>query len=444
MVWCGLGLTAVFGRESLDLVWPNWPWAFGAVAVWVGIAVVLVRGYGPPFLVSRPPFLVAAFALVVSILGTGNHWATSQLFPTSRVDIEFAAWFFAVCSATALMAGLVVRPFLRPVRAAPALEWVWPRLEIAMLVTVALAAIGTVMTLRRIGYIPILTGDPAAARVLFPVLGGVWYRLSMLGVVSALLAGALVAARQASARTYVAGLVSLLLVSVYGPRFFTALPLGVAVLLWDRLRARLTMTRLLIWSTVAIPALALLGYLREGDPSSSLIGPVGLILYGSFSEFRDLAWVLEYYGFGDRFLHGQTFGSAIVPLLPQEVWAVGGIDKMQIYAQSSAAALADVMGRSQGQRIGLFGECFINYGWLGALAGAAVLGTVVGYLDTRWLPAGAAQVRTLWLGLLGALFAFALIGQLDMLTSTLTGVGYPLALAVLFAARRSPVGMRPA
>jgi len=49
----------------------------------------------------------------------------------------------------------------------------------------------------------------------------------------------------------------------------------------------------------------------------------------------------------------------------------------------------------------------------------------------------APHVRGLFLSLASATTVFALIGQLDMFTSTLTGFGYPLAVVALFTTRRS-------
>jgi hypothetical protein len=161
------------------------------------------------------------------------------------------------------------------------------------------------------------------------------------------------------------------------------------------------------------------------------------LLYGTLGEFRDLGWALEYYGFGDRFLHGGTLGSVVVPLLPAPVWSLVGIDKAAIYAHSSASVLADAMEQTTGQRIGVYGEFFMNFGWPGALLGAALFGVLLAYLDDRLRDIDACHVRAIFLALAAATAVFALIGQLDMFTSTLTGFGYPLALAALLASRRT-------
>src|SRR5205807_6926839 len=133
----------------------------------------------------------------------------------------------------------------------------------------------------------------------------------------ATLVGTLASARQATIPLYGVGLVSLAMVGVYGPRFFVALPLGVAFLLWDRVRHRLRVGRIVVAiACIFLPLLAFVGYWREGDTSASLLGPVGLVTYYTFVEFRELAWSLDHYGAGGRLLLGGSFGSVIVPLLP--------------------------------------------------------------------------------------------------------------------------------
>ena len=169
----------------------------------------------------------------------------------------------------------------------------------------------------------------------------------------------------------------------------------------------------------------------------ALLGPVGLLVYGTLGEFRDLGWALDYYALGDRFLNGGTLGSVVVPLLPAPLWALVGIDKGAIYAQNSASILADAMGQTTGQRIGAYGEFFMNFGWGGALVGAALYGVLLGYLDDRFARIDARQVAGIFFALAVATAVFAQIGQLNMFTSTLTGFGYPLALVVLVAARRA-------
>jgi hypothetical protein len=436
--WAFLIVAAVVDGAALARAWPGWPFAFAAAAAWGFNVLVLAYGIQSPVQISRPPILAAGFAFLMTLFGLGCYWATIQINPGFRVGIERAAWFVSTCTGVALVTAAVLGRFTRKsTKAAPPhLHWDWPRLAVITYVLFAAAAVGTAVTIRRIGYIPILTGDPTSARVEFPAIGGLWYRLSMLGGVVALLVSVQAAARRASVTEYAVGIVSLGMVGLYGPRFFVALPLGVGLLLWDRVRVPIRLSRTILLFALVPPVLAFIGYWREREQNVALLSPVGVFLYGTMVEFRDLGWALDYYGDSVHRVHGATLGSVVVPLLPSPVWKVLGIDKAPIYAHGSASVLADAMGRSTGQRIGAFGEFYMNFGWVGAIVGALLYGVLLGYLDDRYHDVGPGDVRGIFLALTIGAAIFAQIGQLDVFTSTLTGYGYPLALAVLLAARR--------
>jgi len=441
LTWFVLLLIAAFGHGWLDNKWPHWQTGFWALGVW-GVIVLLLRyAVGGPFSVSRIPALSTAFALLMSLFGSGSYWATLQVYPRYHVEIEEAAFFVAVCTAFSLVACAFVSRLLarQSPAAARAFAWEWPRLRLATYVLFGLAAVGTVVAIRKIGYVPVLRGDPAALRVDFPTIGGVWYRLSMLGVVVALLVSVQACARRADVALWAAGIASLGMVGLYGPRFFVVLPVGVILLLWDRFRARISARLVIATIVFGIPAIGLVFFvrLRTEGPAAAL-GPLSLALYGSLGEFRDLAWALEHYSEPGRFLHGGTLGSLVVPLLPSVAWSIVGIDKDAVFAQNSATILADQMGRVTGQRIGVYGELFMNFGWEGALVGALLYGALLGFLDRRFeATQEPGAVGSIVVAVAAATTVFAQIGQLNMFTSTFTAFGYPLLLLALIAARRA-------
>jgi len=439
--WALLALVAGAAGDALDVSWPHWQFAFFAAAVWGLNLLILRRGVGAPFGLSRIPVLAVLFAFLMTALGTGSYWATTQLFPAYRVNIERAMMFVALCTSVMLCALTLTLRMLRslPEKRHPPLEWGWPRLRAVTYMVTALAVAATVVTIRRIGYVPLLSGDPANVRFEFPEIGGVWYRLSVLAGVSALLAGVQAAGRRATWGVYIAGLVSLLVLGVYSARFLAAFPLGVALLMWDRFRQPLSVRKMILLFGLAIPIVPLAGYWRQGFPTRGALGPAGLILFNTFLEFRDLGWALEFYGTSDQQVRGATLGSIVVPVLPSAVWRLVGVDKQAIYSEDSATLIAAAMGQSVPQRIGAYGEFYMNFGFAGAIIGAVLYGVLLGYLDRQFQRASVDQVRALMVGLAAAAAVFAQIGQLNMFTSTITGLGYPILLVTLVASHR-PAG----
>jgi len=285
----------------------------------------------------------------------------------------------------------------------------------------------------------LFAGDPESVRLELPAIGGVWHRLSVqLGIVVGLVAAAQICARRADRLVWIAGLAGIACASLYGNRFFIALPVGATFLLWDQVRKRVSLRMVAITFILGVPALSLLGFWRYQRAPLDILGPAGLVAYGTLLEFRDLAWSIDYYSGGAHpLLHGSTLGGLVVPLLPSPVWSALGVDKAAVYANSNAAVLGREMGQDTPQRIGIYGELFINFGWLGAFFGAFIYGSLLGYVDHRFLALQTGQaVRAIMLAVVAVVVVYAQIGQWDMDTTAVTSTCYPILLLALVAARR--------
>src|SRR5437867_2568702 len=133
VAWALLAAVAGAASASLDLAWPHWPLAFGGAALWGLNLLLLLYVIGPPFTVSRVPLLAVAFGFLMTVVGTGNYWATTILYPGYRVNIERAMLFVALCT-TVMLCGLAAALGVLarlPLEAQPRLEWAWARLRIA-------------------------------------------------------------------------------------------------------------------------------------------------------------------------------------------------------------------------------------------------------------------------------------------------------------------------
>ncbi len=437
--WVVLLILAATFSDGLSQAWPGWSIAFIATAVW-GLNVLLIYyGVGPPYSIFRLPFVSVAFAFLMTVVGSGSYWATTQLFPLYRVNIERAILFVALCTLASLIGCIaVLRSSRDPTASKVQYVWDWSRLKAITCGLFVVALLGTYVSIRRIGYIPIVSGDPESLRVEFPAIAGVWYRLSFLGTVVGLLVGVQAAGRRADWRFLSMGLAALVSASLFGNRFFAALPIGVVMLLWNQTRSKLSLRTIGVGLVIGVPILALIGFWRQQDTGVGLLAPATLILYGSLSEFRDVGWTLDYYSSGGHaLLHGSTLGGLVVPLLPTPVWAAVGVDKAAIFAHSNASVLAQEMAQVAAQRVGLYGELFMNFGLLGALVGALLYGVWVGYLDRQITSIREANVvRGLVLAIIAAATIYAQVGQWNMFTSTVTSLCYPILLLALIGARR--------
>src|SRR5689334_20621923 len=90
-LWTALAAVAGLGAGRLNSSWPSWPLAFAAAAIWGLNILLLVYGVGRPLSVSSVPFLAVAFAFAMTLVGSANYWAATELYPSYRADIERAA-----------------------------------------------------------------------------------------------------------------------------------------------------------------------------------------------------------------------------------------------------------------------------------------------------------------------------------------------------------------
>jgi hypothetical protein len=96
------------------------------------------------------------------------------------------------------------------------------------------------------------------------------------------------------------------------------------------------------------------------------------------------------------------------------------------------------MGQTTAQRVGIYGELFMNFGWVGALIGALLYGVLLGYLDRGLMAVrDGAAVRGVLFAVIAAAAVYAQVGQWNMFTSAVTSCCYPVLLLALFTARRA-------
>jgi len=433
-------LGATWWGPQLDASWPAWKVGFSAAAVWGINLLVLYYGVGPPFAISRVPMLSALFGFLMTVFGSGNYWATTHIFPLYRVFIERAALFVSLCTLLSLLSCVCLSRWAGPSHtpARGLFVWNWARTRLLTYAMLIACLVGTYVSIRRIGFVPLLEGDPDSLRFTFPALAGIWLRLStQVGIVVALMAGVQICARRGNGLIWIAGLSGIVCASMYGNRFFAALPIGAILLLWDQVRNRVSIRIGGIAFLVGVPILALLGYWRYQAAPSEVLSPMMLVLFGTLMEFRDLGWTMDYYSVGHPLLHGSTLGGVFMPFLPSPAWSALGVDKAAVYANSNAVVLGQQMWQLTPQRVGLYGELFMNFGWMGAFLGALMYGALLAYVDRRVCALRSGEpVRAIVLAVVAVALIYAQIGQWDMDVTAVTSTCYPILLLAVVSARR--------
>lgn len=416
-------------------------WALLAAAC-AGVAL-LVSG-GLPLRFTRPSVMVGAMAVAMVTFGTWSYYATTQFFSHFHAPIDRALVFAAIGLSAAAIG-------VRLVRALPAAEpkpmrWSWTAapLDLAIWLLLALCVIGTLASIARIGYIPILRGDIREERLYYAAQAGPFFRMSLLGTSAAILAGVRWLALGRSSLAMLAVPLGLLCTSLYGPRFFPFVALGVLFICYDSFVKRVAMRNLAIGLAVVV-TLGIGGAIRRERAGTFVFDRPGIAIdartaalavgYVSVPEFRDFAWSLDYFADPERRLHGRTLGGAIVPLLPGRIWSLVGVDKEALYSRDSATLMAEILQVDTGIRIGIMGELYMNFGLAGIAIGMLLFGAFVGWLDRRLGAATLLDPLVPLYALVTLVSVFALIGILNMFASSVVLFGWPLLLAAFLGAR---------
>ena len=140
------------------------------------------------------------------------------------------------------------------------------------------------------------------------------------------------------------------------------------------------------------------------------------IVFSAFGEWREFAYTLKNFPAVD-FLHGKTFVSVVAPMFPKQVWAVFGIDKSELLGYTSAAVMRRIFGHYAGIRIGIAGEGFINFGYLGVAFVSLATGVIFGILENIFLSLKKFDIKEIFFVFILAMMLFLPAAQTDVITT---------------------------
>lgn len=125
----------------------------------------------------------------------------------------------------------------------------------------------------------------------------------------------------------------------------------------------------------------LLGNLREG--TLNLVDSAGHFLinffYGNnFSDTRDFAWILAFWD--GEYLYGKTYLAAFISFIPRFLSSIREEWSISMYTNALTGFDSEVM---PGLRPGMFGESYLNFGYLGVILFGILYGFSLRYADFK-------------------------------------------------------------
>jgi len=124
----------------------------------------------------------------------------------------------------------------------------------------------------------------------------------------------------------------------------------------------------------------LLGSLREGgDVTEALRNFLIHFFYGNqFSDTRDFAWILTFWD--GEYLYGKTYLAALLSFIPRFLSPLRQEWSISMYTNGLTGFDSELM---PGLRPGLFGEAFLNFGYVGVIFFGFLFGFALRYADVK-------------------------------------------------------------
>ena len=124
-----------------------------------------------------------------------------------------------------------------------------------------------------------------------------------------------------------------------------------------------------------------LSHFRDGNYNllSAIASTVFNFFYGNnFSDTRDFAWILSYWD--GEYLYGKSFVSAFMSFIPRVFCEFREEWSFCMYTNNLLGFDSEIM---PGLRPGLFGEPYLNFGWIGVIFFGSLFGFLLRYTDLK-------------------------------------------------------------
>jgi hypothetical protein len=104
-------------------------------------------------------------------------------------------------------------------------------------------------------------------------------------------------------------------------------------------------------------------------------------------------------------------------MFPKQVWQAFNINKEKLSNFGSAAIMRDIFGAIAGIRIGIIGEGFINFGYLGIILVPLLSGILFGVLENIFLSLRCFDVKEIIVAFAISIMMYLPLAQSNALTS---------------------------
>jgi hypothetical protein len=384
-----------------------------------------------------PSFYLFIFFSIVPILGTMSHHiyiklyrdvAGAHLNMKYALDLWLQGTFFLILGI--FLTHMVMKVFSKygkhSLEAVTYTSWNWEYFHYILFLLAGISLVLTIAAVWKIGYIPIFKGDIATERFQYASRVGEWtYKLAKLWLLVYLFSFIkLLKNIRLDRGFYIRKNLALIFIlissmffaGIYGARYHQFIMIVFSIIMVNKVikRIRISYIALLFIGCAILSVFVVIArsrFIREQDL------PIHeKLIHNTFGEFRTFAYSVQEYPERD-FLHGKGFLSTLAPMFPKQVWQAFNINKEKLSNFGSAAIMRDIFGAIAGIRIGIIGEGFINFGYLGIILVPLLSGILFGVLENIFLSLRCFDVKEIIVAFAISIMMYLPLAQSNALTS---------------------------
>lgn len=373
--------------------------------------------------------------LVIMIIGAINYYIILDEYPYYYLGIDLTNLYWIIGIFSFLTGYLLLNKKLK--NSNQNTSYFQINFKIFVWTLFILGLIGTYWSITSIGYIPVFRGEMERY---FDEIGTISSRFWQINVLSSIVSFFYFLQRKH--RGYlILSLISIVQLTLLNVRTFALIAISGIFLIYFYYehfsKKKLAVAIFLIFIALSFNFLYKAYRASPENTISLLTGSKFQLIrdeffIGTFNEYRQLNGLISQYN--DDYLYGYTFLNIPLSFFPYQFWEVFNISKEKIQESNSALITQKYIQTTSAARVGILGEFYINFGFFGSLF-MFFLGIIISFIETKLKHWGRNDIRTPFLFLFLAITLYALLGQINAISSILAFNIQIFIITIIFSKR---------
>jgi len=422
-------------------------------AVFLSLSVLCIYKIQQKHSFYLPSFYLFMFFLIIPIFGVpGYLFAYRKLYPDYmgvQLDVKHALDFWLQGTFFIILGIFLIHIIKRFIlkfqisnkRANRYISWNWRRFNFMLFLLGGIAFVFSIATILKVGYIPILKGNIGFERYSYFIETGEWtFKMARLWTLVYLFAFIWLLRNIKIDKTFyirknlfliITLIFSFFIEGIYGDRFRQFIMVFFSVIMFNKAIKKIRISYFCSFFLLGILFANVVVVARSKNFRELKVSVPEKIILNTFSEFQSFAYAVQEYP-ESKFLHGKAFIGTLAPFLPKQVWEVFNLNKRELLHLSSASIMKKIHHASLGIRIGIIGEGFINFGYLGIIIVPLFSGILFGILENIFISLKLFDVKEIILAFAISILMFLPIAQTNALTAIFPLLTYLIIICIIF------------